>query len=78
MVVSNTLVTAANGGLSGRADPKIEEKLYVVRDWVGPEGLLSNSSFASAKRAAQLIENELAGGLRDSGQKPPITDTLPS
>jgi hypothetical protein len=59
MVVSNTLVTAANGGLSGRADPKIEEKLYVVGDWVGPEGLLSNSSFASAKRAAQLIMNLL-------------------
>ena len=78
MVVSNTLVTAANGRLSGRADPKIEEKLYVVGDWVGQEGLLSNGSFASAKRAAQLIQNELAGDLRDSGQKPPITDTLPS
>ncbi|MEW6603193.1 MAG: FAD-dependent oxidoreductase [Thermoproteota archaeon] len=78
MVVSNTLVTAANRGLSGRAGPKIEEKLYVVGDWVGREGLLSNGSFASAKRAAQEIQNELAGDLRDSGQKPSITDTLPS
>jgi phytoene dehydrogenase-like protein len=60
MVVSNALVTAANGGLSGRADPKIEDNLYIVGDWVGSEGLLSSASFASAKRAAQLINNELA------------------
>jgi phytoene dehydrogenase-like protein len=78
MVVSNALVTAANGGLSGRPDPKIEDGLYVVGDWVGQQGLLSNGSFASAKRAAQLIQNQLAGDLVDSGQKPPITDTLPS
>ncbi len=58
MVVSNALVTAANGGLSGRPDPKIEDSLYIVGDWVGSEGLLSNASFASAKRAAQLIHNE--------------------
>jgi phytoene dehydrogenase-like protein len=60
MVVSNALVTAANSGLSGRADPKIEDNLYIVGDWVGSEGLLSSASFASAKRAAQLINNELA------------------
>ena len=59
MVVSNALVTAANGGLSGRADPKIEDSLYIVGDWVGSEGLLSNASFASAKQVAQLILNEL-------------------
>jgi hypothetical protein len=59
-VVSNALVTAANSWLSGRVDPKIEDKLYIVGDWVGPEGLLSSASFASAKRAAQLINNELA------------------
>ena len=66
MVVSNALVTAANGGLSGRADPKIEDNLYIVGDWVGSEGLLSSASFASAKRAAQLIHNELAGGSKGS------------
>ena len=58
MVVSNALVTAANGGLSGRPDPKIEDSLYIVGDWVGKEGLLSNASVASAKHAAQLILNE--------------------
>jgi hypothetical protein len=57
MVVSNALVTAADGGLSGRPDPKIADNLYVVGDWVGKEGLISNASVASAKRAAQLILN---------------------
>jgi phytoene dehydrogenase-like protein len=60
MVLSNALVSAANNGLSGRVDPKIEDNLYIVGDWVGSEGLLSTASFASAKRAAQLINNELA------------------
>jgi phytoene dehydrogenase-like protein len=58
MVVSNVAVTAAAGGLSGRPDAKIADNLYIVGDWVGKEGLLSNSSFASARRAAQLILNE--------------------
>jgi phytoene dehydrogenase-like protein len=57
MVVSNAVVTAATGGLAGRPDPKIADNLYVVGDWVGKEGLVSNASFASAKRAAQLILN---------------------
>jgi phytoene dehydrogenase-like protein len=58
MVVSNALVTAADGGLSGRPDPRIADNLYIVGDWVGKEGLVSNASVASAKRAAQLILNE--------------------
>jgi phytoene dehydrogenase-like protein len=58
MVVCNALVTAADGGLSGRPDPRIADNLYIVGDWVGKEGLVSNASVASAKRAAQLILNE--------------------
>jgi len=58
MVVSNALVTAANGGVGGRPDPRIADNLYIVGDWVGKEGLVSNASVASAKRAAQLILNE--------------------
>ena len=58
MVVSNALVTAADGGLGGRPNPRIADNLYIVGDWVGKEGLLSNASVASAKRAAQLILNE--------------------
>jgi hypothetical protein len=69
MVLSNDLVTAANGGYSGRPDPKIEDNLYIVGDWVGSEGLLSNASFASAKRAAQLIRNELAVDSKGSEKK---------
>jgi len=45
MVVSNALVTAAAGGLAGRPDAKIADNLYIVGDWVGKEGLLSNASF---------------------------------
>ena len=58
MVVSNALVTAADGGLGGRPDPRIADNLYIVGDWVGKEGLVSNASVASAKHAAQLILNE--------------------
>jgi phytoene dehydrogenase-like protein len=58
MVVSNAIVTAATGGLAGRPDVRIADNLYIVGDWVGKEGLLSNASFASTKHAAQLILNE--------------------
>src|ERR671930_214793 len=58
MVVSNAVVTAAGGGLGGRPDPRIAENLYIVGDWVGKEGLLSNASVASAKHAAQQILNK--------------------
>jgi phytoene dehydrogenase-like protein len=58
MVVSNALVTAADGGLGGRPNPRIAENLYIVGDWVGKEGLVSNAAVASAKHAAQQILNE--------------------
>jgi len=58
MVVSNAIVTAATGGLAGRPDVRIADNLYIVGDWVGKEGLLSNVSVASAKHAAQLNSNE--------------------
>jgi phytoene dehydrogenase-like protein len=74
MVVSNALVTAGNGGLSGRPDPKIEDSLYIVGDWVGSEGLLSNASFASAKEAAQLILNELSESSKVHAERPSTFD----
>jgi len=55
MVVCNAIVTAAEGGFAGRPDTKIAENLYVVGDWVGKEGLVSNASVASAKHVADLI-----------------------
>lgn len=58
MVVFNALVTAAAGGLAGRPDVKIADNLYIVGDGVGKEGLFSTPSFASAKRATQLIMSQ--------------------
>jgi phytoene dehydrogenase-like protein len=57
MTVSNALVTAAQGGLTGRPRPEIPgiEGLYVAGDWVGPEGMLADASMASAKLAAETI-----------------------
>ena len=57
MVVYNAIVSAEQGGIRGRPDTKIPEteNLYVVGDWIGPEGLLADASFASAKLAAQQI-----------------------
>lgn len=57
MVVSNALVTAAQGGVAGRPGPEVPgvPGLYVAGDWVGPEGMLSDASLASAKRAAEMV-----------------------
>ena len=51
MVVSNAIVSAATSGLAGRPDTRIADNLYIVGDWVGKEGMLSNASVASAKHA---------------------------
>jgi len=57
MTVYHALVTAAQGGPAGRPGPAVPNvaNLYVVGDWVGPDGLLADTSLASAKRAAQMI-----------------------
>lgn len=57
MIVYNALVGASQGGIYGRPDVKVPgtENLYIVGDWVGPEGLLADASLASAKRAAEKI-----------------------
>ncbi|MEM7347480.1 MAG: NAD(P)/FAD-dependent oxidoreductase [Chloroflexota bacterium] len=57
MTVAHGVVTAAASGFVNRPGPTVPEtpNLYVVGDWVGPEGMLSDASFASAKLAAQLI-----------------------
>ena len=60
MIVYNALVTAAQGGLKGRPNIKLQnlENVYIVGDWIGQEGLLADASFASAKHAAMEILNE--------------------
>jgi phytoene dehydrogenase-like protein len=57
MIVSNALVDASQGGIYGRPDVKVPstENLYIIGDWVGPEGLLADGSLSSAKRAAEKL-----------------------
>lgn len=57
LIVSNALVTAAQGGTKGRPGPAVPDVpgLYVAGDWVGPEGMLADASLASARRAASLV-----------------------
>ena len=57
MVVSHALVTAAAGGTAGRPGPAVPgiDGLFVVGDWVGPEGVLADASVASAQQAAEMI-----------------------
>jgi phytoene dehydrogenase-like protein len=57
LVVSNALVTAAQGGLGGRPAVEVPEVpgLYLAGDWVGAEGLLADASLASARRAAHAL-----------------------
>src|SRR5581483_4753440 len=56
MVVSHALATADAGGTRGRPGPAVPgiRGLFVVGDWVGPDGLLADATLASARRAADL------------------------
>jgi phytoene dehydrogenase-like protein len=60
MTVSNALVCANQGGTVGRPDVKVPamDNLYIIGDWVGPEGMLADASLASAKRAAEMVLRE--------------------
>ncbi len=65
MTVSNAVVTARQGGLTGRPGPGVPglPDLYVAGDWVGPEGMLLDAALASAKNAAQLILSQNTAGV---------------
>jgi phytoene dehydrogenase-like protein len=56
MLVSNAVVTSAQGGSAGRPGPEVPElaNLYIAGDWVGPDGMLADASMASARDAANL------------------------
>jgi phytoene dehydrogenase-like protein len=58
--VSHRLPTAATGGLAGRPPAEVAHLsgLYRVGDWVGPEGMLADASFASA----EAVERALSQG----------------
>src|SRR5690606_7456816 len=54
MLVAHDLPTAARGGTAGRPGPELPGApgLYVVGDWVGPDGMLADATLDSARRAA--------------------------
>jgi phytoene dehydrogenase-like protein len=55
LTVYNAVVTAERGGLAGRTPVSLPgyDNIYLVGDWVGSEGILSDATFASARLAAQ-------------------------
>ena len=63
MVVSPAAPTAATGGLPGRPPVEVPGRpgLFLAGDWVGPEGLLADASFASGERAGTLAAAAGAG-----------------
>jgi phytoene dehydrogenase-like protein len=60
LVVAHDLPQAAHGGLAGRTPGQVGgiANLYLAGDWIGPEGMLADASFASARAAARAA----AGG----------------
>jgi hypothetical protein len=63
MIVSNTIINNHNGVMENRPDIEIPgvDNLYIIGDWIGPDGMLADTSFASAKAVALKILNEKAG-----------------
>ncbi len=64
LVVSNALVTAAEGGLAGRPPALVPgvRGLAIAGDWVGGEGMLADASLASARAAAEAALLALGAG----------------
>lgn len=62
MIAHNALPTAAMGGLAGRPGAEVAgtSGLYLVGDWVGPQGMLADAVFASAGVAAGLAARQLS------------------
>ena len=54
MTTVTAIATAAGGGLAGRADAPVPERpgVFVVGDWVGRRGHLTDAVLASAEQAA--------------------------
>lgn len=58
MIASHTFIDQDSKGVMGdRPDMKVPgvDNLYIIGDWVGPEGMLADASFASAKSVALKI-----------------------
>ncbi|HEX6541874.1 MAG TPA: FAD-dependent oxidoreductase [Ktedonobacterales bacterium] len=81
--VSNAIVTASAGGMAGRPGCEVPSirNLYIAGDWVGPQGLLSDASLASAKQAVQRIlvqpaEQQASGNGRAETENTAHMETL--
>ena len=57
MIVMHDVAKARRQGTKGRPAPLVSDVpgLFIIGDWVGPEGLLVDASLASAKQAAEII-----------------------
>jgi phytoene dehydrogenase-like protein len=58
------LPTATGGGFAGRPEPEVPDiaNLYLVGDWIGPEGFLADASTASARQVARLVLSQTKAG----------------
>jgi hypothetical protein len=61
VVVSNALVTAADGGMAGRPSGRVTglENVFLAGDWVGPTGQLADAAIASGLRAANTARHAI-------------------
>ena len=60
MIAFNTALNYSNGIIENRPDVKVPRvnNLYIIGDWIGPEGMLADTSFSSAKTIALKILDE--------------------
>jgi len=58
-MVATTDVPVAGVGLTGRPSSRVVSGLYVAGDWVGPEGMLADAVFASARAASDAVVTDL-------------------
>ena len=73
------LPTAVDGGLASRPETRVAEieGLYLIGDWIGPEGYLVDASMASARRAAQLLRQECFASEQLAQQMPLVESPQP-
>lgn len=67
MMVTNAVVTAKQSGTSGRPGPAVPgmPNFFVAGDWVGPHGMLADTSIASGQEAAALASRWLHSQRKD-------------
>ncbi|HVP82662.1 MAG TPA: oleate hydratase [Nitrososphaeraceae archaeon] len=60
MIASNTFLNNNKGFMENRPNMEVPgvDNLYIIGDWVGPDGMLADTSFASAKAVALKILSE--------------------